>query len=110
MLDCVPMINKRDSSPFAALAKLRDQLPSGTAVTQLEPPPARGPARAVVRLEKKHRGGKMVTIVEKLDLSKSDLDEWCKALKQALGCGGSVEDRAIVLQGDLRARLVDVLT
>jgi len=63
-----------------------------------------------VRLEKKHRRGKEVTVVEKLDLKPAELDQWCLELKQALGCGGSVEESTIVLQGDLRTRVPDLLT
>jgi translation initiation factor 1 len=70
----------------------------------------KGPAWAVVRLERKGRRGKEATIVEKLALKPAELERWCKELKQALGCGGSVEDDAIVLQGDLRPRLEALLT
>jgi len=103
------MSNKRDSS-FASLQRLRDSLPPGPASTVEAPPRSKGPARAVVRLERKHRGGKEVTIVEKLELGPDALATWCKELKQALGCGGSVDGDAIVLQGDLRQRLPAVLT
>lgn len=106
------MTNKRDSSPFAALQKLRDQLPPGPEVAPVaaaEPVP-KGPARAVVRYERKHRGGKEVTVIEKLGLGAEELTRWCRELKQALGCGGSVEDTSIVLQGDQRARVPDLLT
>lgn len=70
----------------------------------------KGPARAVVRLERKGRRGKEVTIVDKLELAAGALETWCRELKQALGCGGAVEGACIVLQGDLRARLPAVLT
>ena len=100
------MSTKRDS-PFSSLEGLRDQLPSGPAPK--EAPKPKGPARAVVRYERKHRGGKEVTVVEKLDLKPADLAQWCKDLKQALGVGGFVEESAIILQGDLRTRLPDLL-
>lgn len=106
---CARMSTKRDS-PFSSLQRLRDSLPPGPAN---EVPPdtrVKGPARAVVRLERKQRGGKEVTVVEKLALPADALATWCKELKQALGCGGSVEGDAIVLQGDLRQRLPAVLT
>jgi len=99
-------VTKKD--PFAELAKLRDQLPPGP-----PPPPKpepKGPARAVVRLERKHRGGKEVTIVEKLGLPARALETWCSELKSSLGCGGAVDGDSIVLQGDLRLRLPAVLT
>lgn len=104
------MTTKRDS-PFAGLEKLRAQLPEGEAPkVQPQDPVKKGPARAVVRYERKHRGGKEVTIVDKLELKPDELARWCKELKQALGCGGSVEDKTIVLQGDQRPRLPALLT
>ena len=97
--------------PWDALEALRGSLPPGEARRDTAAPPA-GPkvARAVVRMERKGRGGKEVTVVEKLGLGAVELEAWCKALKQALGCGGSVDGDAIVLQGDLRSRLPAVLT
>ncbi|HUS29835.1 MAG TPA: translation initiation factor [Kofleriaceae bacterium] len=105
------MSTKRDS-PFSQLEHLRDQLPKGVQQTVAPVPdaPKPGPKRAVVRYERKQRGGKEVTVVEKLDLKAAELEQWCKELKQALGCGGFVEETTIVLQGDLRKRLPDLLT
>jgi translation initiation factor 1 len=60
-------------------------------------------------MERKGRGGKEVTIVDKLGLRAVELEAWCKDLKHALGCGGSVDGETIVLQGDLRPRLPAVL-
>lgn len=67
------------------------------------------PARAVVRLERKGRGGKAVTVVERLGLHPADLEAWLAELRRALGCGGSVEGDALVLQGDLRERVRGLL-
>ncbi|RKG62385.1 translation initiation factor [Corallococcus sp. AB011P] len=98
------------NNPFAALSAQRDALPSGP-----PPPPPRekpepkGPARAVVRMERKGRGGKEVTVVEQLGLPAAQLDTWLKALKNGLGCGGVVEEDALVLQGDQRERLPALL-
>jgi translation initiation factor 1 len=105
------------NNPFAKLQALRNPdeparpaatgaTPAGAAPIKAEP---KGPAWAVIRMERKGRGGKEATIVEKLALSPKDLAQWCKDLKQALGCGGVVEGDTIVLQGDLRARLEQVL-
>lgn len=105
------MTTKRDS-PFSSLQNLRDQLPEGPRkVEPLAPIPAKKPpARAIVRYERKHRGGKEVTVVERLELEADELATWCRELKQALGCGGVVEDKSIVLQGDQRPRLPALLT
>lgn len=101
---------KDPRSPFAALADLRDQLPAGPAPTTPPIVERKGPARAVVRMERKGRGGKEATVIEKLGLPRPELETWCRELKQALGCGGVVDGEAIVLQGDLRPRLPAVLT
>ena len=101
---------KDPKSPFAALEKLRADLPAGPAPKAAPAPVAKGPAWAVVRMERKGRGGKEATIIEKLGLKPAALEQWCKELKQALGCGGSVEGDCILLQGDLRQRLPAVLT
>ena len=109
MLSCARMSSKKSDSPFSALEKLREHLPVGDPPVKRESI-AKGPARAVVRLERKHRRGKEVTVVEKLNLPAAHLETWCRELKQALGCGGAVEDGSIVLQGDLRQRVAAVLT
>jgi translation initiation factor 1 len=100
------------SSPFGALEALRSSLPPGRppAVTPVTAAPPKAPGRAVVRLERKGRGGKEVTVVDKLGLRPPELEAWCRDLKQALGCGGAVDGELIVLQGDLRARVPAVLT
>src|ERR1044071_7353920 len=97
--------------PFAELEALRSSLPPGPAPAAPKPAPGpRPPARAVVRMERKGRGGKEVTIIDKLGLRPVELEAWCRELKQALGCGGAVDGELIVLQGDLRARVPAVLT
>jgi translation initiation factor 1 len=97
-------------NPFASLAGKRDELPAGDArPASARVEEQRGPARAVVRLERKGRGGKEVTVVEQLALPAAQLAEWLKALKGALGCGGAVEGDALVLQGDHRPRVKELL-
>jgi len=100
---------KKPDHPFASLQALRDRVPPGAEPALATDDKPRGPARAVVRLERKQRGGKAVTVVEKLALPAKELERWCRELKHALGCGGTVEHDAIVLQGDLRARLPALL-
>jgi len=100
--------------PFAGLEALRSSLPVGDDRATPGARPAasapKPPARAVVRMERKGRGGKEVTVVDKLGLRPAELELWCRDLKQALGCGGAVDGDLIVLQGDLRARVPAVLT
>lgn len=69
------------------------------------------PAKIVakLRMEKKGRGGKTVTVIYDLPNNATFLKELCGELKRACGTGGSVADGAIELQGELRDRVRDVL-
>jgi translation initiation factor 1 len=98
-------------NPFGALAERLGMTPSPPPAPAAGSPeaPAGAPRRAVVRLERKGRGGKEVTVVEKLELPPSSLAAWLRDFKHALGCGGAVEAGAIVLQGDLRERVKALL-
>jgi translation initiation factor 1 len=95
------------NNPFAALKDKLKELPEGRPQPQAAAP--KGPARAVVRMERKGRGGKEVTVVEQLGLKGADIEKWLKELKNALGCGGAVEGDTLVLQGDQRKRLPAIL-
>ena len=65
------------------------------------------PARIVakLRMEKKGRGGKTVTVVYDLPNNAAFLKELSQELKRACGTGGTVADGAVELQGDLRDRV-----
>jgi translation initiation factor 1 len=93
-------------NPFGGLGQKLGMTPAPAPTPPpSEAPPRKAPARAVVRLERKGRGGKEATVIEKLDLSLRERDRWCSELKSALGCGGAVEGDALVVQGDLRERV-----
>ena len=76
--------------------------------------PARAPvpARMVakLRLEKKGRGGKTVTVVYDLPLNAAFLRELSQELKRACGTGGAVAGDTIELQGDQRTNVRALLT
>ncbi len=95
------------NNPFGALGSLKDSLPQGR--SPAERAKDKGPAKAVVRMERVGRGGKEVTVIEQLDLPVSQRDEWLKALKTSLGCGGTIEGTSLVLQGDQRERVPALL-
>ena len=62
-----------------------------------------------VTLDKKARRGKAVTLVTGFVGPAAALDRIGKKLKAACGVGGSVKDNEIVLQGDHRAKVIDLL-
>ncbi|HEX3703252.1 MAG TPA: hypothetical protein VHU82_07975 [Vicinamibacterales bacterium] len=69
------------------------------------------PGRVVakLRMEKKGRGGKIVTVVYDLPRNVAFLKSLCQELKRACGTGGAVAGDTIELQGDLRERVRDAL-
>jgi translation initiation factor 1 len=64
---------------------------------------------AKLRLEKKGRGGKTVTVVYDLPDNSGFLKGLAQELKRACGTGGAVAENTIELQGDLRERVREFL-
>ena len=62
-----------------------------------------GPIR--VRMEKKGRGGKIVTVIDNLPMSKSEAKTLMKSLQKIFGCGASLKSGTIELQGDWRDKV-----
>ena len=96
------------NNPFGGLASLKGNLPMASTQTASESQP-RPALRAVIRIERKGRSGKEVTVVEQLELEPDELASWLKELKKALGCGGTTEGGALDFQGDQRKRLKPAL-
>jgi len=63
----------------------------------------------LVRIERKGRGGKVVTIVEGFEGSQDDCKELAKMLKNKCGVGGSQKDGEIIIQGDVKGKVYNIL-
>ena len=100
------------SNPFAALDVAG--LPAGENSTPAPAPTSAGSApkpsrfgRVVLRREKAHRGGKTVIVIYDFapNIGQKYLDDLSGRLKAACGCGGTVKEREIEIQGDQPSRI-----
>jgi len=66
--------------------------------------------KVIVRLDRKRRGGKSVTVIEGLQIPIKDREALLKKLKEGLGAGGTVKDASFEIQGDHCDALVAALT
>ena len=71
-------------------------------------PPSR--QRLIVRIDRRGRAGKQVTLIEGFKGSGDDLAALAKTLKVKGGVGGSAKDGEITIQGDLRDKVTALLT
>lgn len=63
----------------------------------------------ILKLEKKGRGGKTVVIIENFVGTENALKELAKEVKNHCGTGGSVKDNSILIQGDVREKIIQFL-
>ena len=62
-----------------------------------------------VNIEKKGRGGKTVTAISGFVGTEEDLKELGRKLKTKCGVGGAVKDGEILIQGEFKQRIIDLL-
>jgi translation initiation factor 1 len=75
-------------------------------------PQAREPLmqqKVTVRLERKGRGGKSVTVIDGLQMRQKEREALLKQLKTKLGTGGTVKNTSLEIQGDHRNALMTEL-
>ena len=107
-------------NPFGALSGAG--LPVGTARPAVGPAAQAGSGakaggaeknrgRVEVRRETGGRGGKTVTTVSGfIGIGLPEKEQLCKKMRGACGCGGTVKDGAIEIQGDQRETVARILT
>lgn len=62
-----------------------------------------------ILLDKRNRKGKAITLITEFVGSTDDLEALGKMLKTKCGTGGSVKDGEIIIQGDFRNKILEIL-
>ena len=62
-----------------------------------------------VWIDKKHRGGKVATLVKGFVGSEANLKALGKLIKSKCGVGGSAKDGVIIIQGNIREKVIEIL-
>ena len=70
-------------------------------------PPER--QKLLVGIDRRNRGGKQVTLVSGFVGREEDLSALAKTLKTRCGVGGAAKDGEILIQGDFRDRVLQLL-
>ena len=65
--------------------------------------------RLYVSIDRKQRAGKEVTLIEGFVGAEDDLKDLGKLLKSKCGVGGSVKDYEILIQGNFKQKIFDLL-
>ncbi len=63
----------------------------------------------IVKIDKKQRGGKVVTLVQGFVGSSDDLKVLGKMIKTKCGVGGSQKDGEVIIQGDFKEKVYQIL-
>ncbi len=101
------------SNPFAALSGTG--LPA-VPVRPVEPAqpkaePTKNRGRVDIKRTTAGRGGKTVTVVSGfVGIGLPEKESLAKKMRNACGCGGTVKDGAIEIQGDQREKIADILS
>lgn len=62
-----------------------------------------------VQLDRKNRGGKVVTLITGFVGSENDLKELGKLLKTKCAVGGAAKDGEVIIQGDFKQKILEIL-
>ncbi len=102
-------------NPFAALSSAglpvaAARPPAIAAATARKPETKKNRGRVDLRRETGNRGGKTVTVIDGfVGIGLPEKEALAKKMRNACGCGGTVKDGAIEIQGDQREKIAAIL-
>lgn len=104
-------------NPFGALSAaglpvaLKAVLEQAAAKAGGAKPVEKNRGRVDIRRETGNRGGKTVTVIDGfVGIGLPEKEQLAKKIRGACGCGGTVKDGAIEIQGDQREKIAQILT
>jgi translation initiation factor 1 len=104
-------------NPFGALTSAglpvapKVVLDQAKAQTPKTPAKEKNRGRVDIRRETGNRGGKTVTVITGfVGIGLPEKESLCKKMRGACGCGGTVKDGAIEIQGDQREKIAAILS
>ena len=62
-----------------------------------------------IHLDKKNRAGKIATVIKNFKGTTEALETLAKMLKTKCGVGGSAKDQEIIIQGNFRDKIMEIL-
>jgi translation initiation factor 1 len=102
-------------NPFGALSSaglpVAPKVILENAAKKPDPAPAKNRGRVDIRRETGNRGGKTVTVISGfIGIGLPEKESLAKKMRNACGCGGTVKDGAIEIQGDQREKIAAILS
>lgn len=97
---------KRDGVVFSTDPNFRYDTADEDEQVQTLPPSRQ---KLIVAIDRSGRAGKQVTLVKGFVGTDEDLSDLGKKLKTKCGVGGSVKDGEILIQGDFRDKITELL-
>ena len=95
----------------AAAALAAQKAGGGGASAGVKAAPEKNRGRVEIRRETGGRGGKTVTTVSGfVGIGLPEKEQLAKKMRNACGCGGTVKDGAIEIQGDQREKIAAILS
>ena len=80
-------------------------------IDEAKPAPVRPKGDGIVRIQRQTSGrkGKGVCLISGIDADDAALTALAAELKKKCGCGGAVKDGEILIQGEFKQRIIDLL-
>ncbi len=107
----LPSFAKATAGTPVAPKNVLDQAAVAARAGKKEVPPAKSRGRVDIRRETGGRGGKTVTVVDGfVGIGQPEKEQLTKKMRGACGCGGTVKDGEIIIQGDQRETIARILS